>query len=197
MPQTIQCVHCGKRFNKRMRHCPHCGGEHKKKITVQEARCPRCNYPLEIHRYAETELDICPKCSGLWLDTDEFNRLTLERNVYADETIPYEYSRKPLPQEKEYLPCVRCGSLMFRKNFKRISGVLIDVCGDHGIWLDAGELEQIRLFIANGGLEKYRDRQIMRNKEEIESLARRLKHVEFTQKVLHFWNIKYWLFKNI
>jgi len=197
MQQTIQCVHCGKKISKRIRYCPNCGGENKKEMTIQDPLCPRCKCPLEIYKYRKTELDICPQCSGLWLDAGEFKRLATEREAYADESIPYEYQKKPLPEEKGYLPCVRCGSLMIRKNFKRISGVLIDTCRDHGIWLDAGELEQIRCFIANGGLEEYQDKQIMRNREEIESLAWKLKDVAFVQKVLHFWNIKYWLFKNV
>ena len=197
MSETVQCIHCGKPLSKKIRYCPHCGGANKKEVTIQEPVCPRCKCPLEIHRFRENELDICPKCSGLWIDAGEFKRLASERDVYSDETIPNEYVRKGLPQEKEYLPCVRCGSLMIRRNFKKISGVLIDLCRDHGIWLDAGELEQIRCFIANGGLEEYQDRELVRNREAIQYVANSVKNVEFLQKVLHFWNIKYWLFRNV
>lgn len=34
-----------------------------------------------------------------------------------------------------FIPCVRCGKKMNRKNFGRISGVIIDECGKHGVWL--------------------------------------------------------------
>ena len=40
---------------------------------------------------------------------------------------------------------------MQRKNFRKSSGVILDVCGAHGTWLDADELEQIAGFILSGG----------------------------------------------
>ncbi|MEJ2032881.1 MAG: zf-TFIIB domain-containing protein [Deltaproteobacteria bacterium] len=75
--------------------------------------------------------------------------------------------RPSLDNESEYFKCARCEAVMVRRNFRRISGVLIDVCRDHGVWLDAGELEQIRCFIANGGLDKSQDREIQKNSIEI------------------------------
>jgi len=82
---------------------------------------------------------------------------------------------------------------MPRKNFRRISGVLIDVCRDHGVWLDAGELEQIRCFIANGGLERSQDKEILENRMELKSLAERVADVQTMQKILHRWDIRRWL----
>jgi Zn-finger nucleic acid-binding protein len=52
---------------------------------------------------------------------------------------------------------------MNRKNFAKISGVIIDECKPHGIWLDGGELELIRTFIADGGLERAQNKQIEKN----------------------------------
>ena len=92
------------------------------------------------------------------------------------------------------MPCPICGELMPRRNFRRISGVLIDICRDHGIWLDPGELEQIRCFIANGGTEKYLEKEIITNKLKLQSLATRVSDVEFMQKLLHHWNLKRWMF---
>jgi hypothetical protein len=40
---------------------------------------------------------------------------------------------------------------MLRRNFRKSSGVILDVCGEHGSWLDADELEQITGFILSGG----------------------------------------------
>ena len=110
------------------------------------------------------------------------------------ETIPYDFHRKPLLHEKGYLPCPMCDSLMVRRNFKKISGVIIDICRDHGVWLEAGELQQIRCFVANGGLDEYQDREIVLNQEAIKSLDTRLSDVEFMQKALHHWKFKRWMF---
>ena len=77
-----------------------------------------------------------------------------------------------------------------RKNFGKISGVIIDRCGKHGVWLDAGELEKIQHFIADGGLDKSRDREIEKNKMAIKEVALTANENKFTQRVLHFWNFK-------
>jgi Zn-finger nucleic acid-binding protein len=59
---------------------------------------------------------------------------------------------------------------MNRINFSRVSGTVIDVCKGHGVFLDAGELHQIVLFLQSGGLDRARQQQIEDLKEEQERL---------------------------
>lgn len=165
-------------------------------MVPRNAVCPRCEVPLEInilHNDRE-ESDICPKCGGLWLDRGKFHRATRKMNVYEHYKEKGEYFRGPTKDPLEYIPCVRCGEIMNRKNFARISGVIIDECGDHGVWLDPDELEKIRHFIADGGLDRSRDRDIENVKIELKELATKVKQVAFTQKLIHYWNPKRWLF---
>jgi len=192
---TQACHFCHKHFNVKIRCCPFCGGEHKKPALHKSPSCPRCRKTLAHFEYRKTILEHCLSCEGVWLDTQEFNQLTSEREIYTDDSIPYVYHRQPLPDDKGYLACPLCNTMMMRKNFRTISGVLIDQCRDHGIWLDAGELDQIRCFIANGGLDQSQDKKIMKNTEEIDFVAHKVKNIEYMQKRLHFWNFKYWLFK--
>ncbi|MBT4485351.1 MAG: hypothetical protein HOC71_16920 [Candidatus Latescibacteria bacterium] len=194
MKESIICIHCGKSFSAQMRQCPFCGSEHIKESIKENPVCPRCGIILEHYDYRGNDIDLCPECSGLWLDNREFKKLTSERDVFKDDSLPYEYIKKPLPHEDTYLKCPMCETLMVRRNFRKISGILIDVCRDHGIWLDAGELEQIRCFIANGGLAEHHDKEIFMNREAIESLDTRLNDAEFMQKLLHHWNFKRWMF---
>ncbi len=42
---------------------------------------------------------------------------------------------------------------MNRRNFGRHSGVIVDICGSHGIWFDAQELAQVVRWVRSGGLE--------------------------------------------
>ena len=58
---------------------------------------------------------------------------------------------------------------MVRKNFGGSSGVIIDVCRGHGIWLDHRELERILDFVHRGGLMRAREREVA----ELESRAAR------------------------
>ena len=81
------------------------------------------------------------------------------------------------------------------KNFKGISGVIIDICRLHGVWMDAGELEQIRSFVANVDYDAYQDTKTNLNNEEIKSLERQLRDVELVQRATQLWNLKYWMYK--
>jgi len=73
---------------------------------------------------------------------------------------------------------------------------MYDECRDHGVWLDAGEINLIRAFIASGGLDKAQDREIFKNSQDIQSLASQVSEVRLLQKILHKWDFKRWLFQN-
>lgn len=194
MSETRTCGSCGKEVNAVYRVCPFCAAHLGEGGSFLPPSCPRCGTPLELFRQHGEEYDLCPRCGGLWLDRSEFRRATRESNVHRMETPPGDYQREGLEDPGAYLPCVRCGALMNRKNFGRISGVLIDECVRHGVWLDAGELEKIRHFIADGGLERSQDRELERNRVELRRLATKVDQTAFTHKLIHFWNPRRWLF---
>ncbi len=196
MPKTKKCVHCGKDINVRYTVCPICGGHIREELNPLPPTCPRCKEPLNLYMGDDgQEYDICPKCNGMWLDREEFYVATRRYATQKQSKYKGEYLKPPDRGLLEYIPCVRCGKLMNRKNFKRISGVIIDECKRHGVWLDAGELEKIRHFIADGGLEKAMEKEIERNRQRVRELATRVDQTAFTQKVIHFWNFKRWLFR--
>ena len=195
--KTKECNHCGKRINVSSRNCPFCAGRAKDPLEPRAALCPRCEVSLKdevIFEDDHGEADICPQCGGLWLDRAEFHRATRKVNAYTYNKREGEYLRGPIKDSLEYIPCVRCGKKMNRKNFARISGVIIDECRSHGLWLDADELEKIRHFIADDGLERSRDREIENVRMELKDLATTVKQVAFTQRLIHYWNPKRWLF---
>jgi Zn-finger nucleic acid-binding protein len=45
---------------------------------------------------------------------------------------------------------------MNRTNFGHRSGIVIDVCKSHGVWLEHNELRRVLNFIDSGGLERSR-----------------------------------------
>jgi len=189
----IKCHHCKEYFNSKMKQCPFCGSNKVENIS-KDAKCPQCNCLMDQEDYRGAEIDSCPQCNGIWLDTDEFKYLTSERDTYTDNSIPFRYDKRMDTESRGYVPCVRCDRLMSKRNFRRISGVVIDICGDHGVWLDAGELEQIRCFIANGGLDESQDKYILENKEKIADVAREVKDTKSLIKKMHRWNYKRILF---
>ena len=194
MYETKICIYCGKDINTALMICPFCGGHIKDQTEDIPPCCPRCKKPLATHTQNNEKYELCPDCGGLWLDRGEFHRTTRESDVYKDESLNDEYVRKPAQDTVTNVQCVRCGKIMNRKNFAKISGVIIDECGNHGVWLDAGELDKIRHFIADGGLERVQDREIEKNRVEIERLAIKVDQTAFIQRLLNFWNFKRWLF---
>jgi len=187
---------CGKECNADMYECPFCGA--KQKDSAEPGACPVCMVPLQKACVRETSIYVCPTCRGMWTGADEFNFLVSERDVYADPSVSHSYEKKPLAADtpkRPYIPCPVCKQLMARKNFKHISGVLIDVCMKHGVWLDAGELSRIRDFIANVDYSEHLETSIELNKDEIGSLRRQLKHAELVQVAMHGMKLKYWLYK--
>ncbi|GDX78966.1 hypothetical protein LBMAG42_07770 [Deltaproteobacteria bacterium] len=106
--------------------------------------CPRCRLPLR----AEAGVDLCDQCGGVWFDRGE-----LEAAIEAAPPQGAVPAARPEPAVR-YLPCPRCTTLMNRKAYERISGVTLDHCNAHGVWLDAGELDRILAFEAGDGRER-------------------------------------------
>ena len=114
----------------------------------------------------------CQRCGGVWVD-----RATLDVMVESaaqqgagDGRAPAVHRRELSMQTKfVYRSCSVCGHTMQRRNFARISGVIVDECRIHGTFFDAGELEDVLAFVRSGGLLLARRRET----EELEREARR------------------------
>lgn len=194
MTELVKCPQCGKDVNPGSAICPFCGGRVGDEKSASPPKCPRCQIPLELKKEGAVDIHACPRCSGLWIAPGEFDILTAESTVYKEGQLKEQYSRPPLPQKIEYLPCASCGKLMVRKNYAHISGLIVEECGRHGIWLENGELEKIRQFVLDGGLEKEQFREMEKNRAELAEVAQKADDTAFTQKLIHFWNWKRWFF---
>ena len=120
----------------------------KKESGNKEIECPKCWVTL---RQEDVEvfgpnivIDRCPKCSGIWLDQGELNKLLRDRKLS-------NYLTKHIgTQSKSQLVCPRCGWLM---DIETAEDVEIDVCLKcGGVWLDCGELEKLK-GISKAGFE--------------------------------------------
>jgi Zn-finger nucleic acid-binding protein len=103
--------------------------------------CVKCNSILDKATFEGLEVDLCPKCGGLWLDRGEITRaaklpaaeLTRLRSLLSGKGGP-----PPIPTENK-APCPSCpGSLAE----VMLGSVHVDYCNKcHGLFLDKGELE--------------------------------------------------------
>lgn len=158
------------------RFCARCGAEASRELIEEETplKCPRCREPMQALKLGATAARECGACGGLWLDPESLQQLSDSREQHSD-IVAMLAARVPSvatpPDVVRYIPCPQCEKLMNRKNFAQSSGVVLDVCAKHGIWLDRGELERVLGFVASGGLARARAREHERLIEEQRRLA--------------------------
>jgi Zn-finger nucleic acid-binding protein len=64
---------------------------------------------------------------------------------------PRNKGANPREQRVLYRKCPVCEAFMRRSNYRKTSGVIIDICNEHGTWLDVDELEAIAGYVISGG----------------------------------------------
>jgi Zn-finger nucleic acid-binding protein len=157
------------------RFCARCGAEATRE-HVEEAtamNCPRCGESLQALRLGAMPAHECAACGGVWLDPGTFQKLCDDRDEHAGVASVLEgrMPTKPVtPDAVKYLFCPQCKKLMNRVNFAHTSGVITDVCKEHGVWLDRGELQRVMAFVEHGGLAAMRQHQI----DQLDDERRRL-----------------------
>ena len=108
--------------------------------SERKYECHRCWVPLEkkeVETYGRNIIiDVCPKCSGIWLDKNELGKILKDKKLanYLTKHIGTK-SRSPMV-------CPRCGMTM---DIEKADDVEVDVCLNcGGVWLDKGELEKLK-----------------------------------------------------
>jgi Zn-finger nucleic acid-binding protein len=156
-------------------HCPRCGSTAQRAEATELAvrSCPRCRVDMASITLGLTTLRECSQCSGLWVDVPTFEQISADRERQAavlGAVSTATSAKGPTQNGATYIPCPECKQLMNRMNFARCSGVIVDLCKQHGIWFDRDELRLVVEFIMGGGLEKSRTRE----KEDLADERRRL-----------------------
>jgi Zn-finger nucleic acid-binding protein len=117
--------------------------------TGQESfamNCPACAAPLESLPLEGMSVDICRHgCGGIFFDNFELARVDQSHEKLGDALATLE-SHPAAVVVREKRPCPKCmGFTMLQHKFSREKPVLVDECPNcAGIWLDGGELAEIR-----------------------------------------------------
>ena len=169
--KTVACPACLGLMFLGSKFCDHCGRKAQSVETFPDDKvgdCPRCKRPLESLRIEATAVRECTHCGGFWTSAETFESICADKeqqsavlgfiNTQSFETRP--------SSAVSYVPCPECKQLMNRSNFARSSGVIIDLCKQHGVWFDAEELPKILEFIDKGGLVRSREKQKIALEEE-------------------------------
>ena len=93
-------------------------------------------------------LEHCPQCDGVFMSEELLEEVV---EYYKDSATLSNQQRRQFvidnPRDNRkamgYYPCPICSERMQPFNYKRRSGVILELCEADGIWLDGGELFQI------------------------------------------------------
>lgn len=168
---SIICEYCKTRNDTDLR-----GLHHFTTHATESARtCPRCAISLrtiDLKINGTFLIERCDRCLGLFFDPAE-----LEALLEATVSNVYDINRSrlddinnrmsPADNPVTYIKCPVCSKLMNRINFGTKSGVIVDRCRDHGVWLDGGELRHLFEWMKAGGqlLTQEREEQLRKEKE--------------------------------
>jgi Zn-finger nucleic acid-binding protein len=141
--------------------CSQCGAplEPEPELVPTELICPRGCGGLSV----VADICECPRCGGIFVSNEALGELVMRHRDHVGTTI-----RPPeLPADHvTYIPCPKCNVRMNRTVFGKSSGVIVDVCKQHGTWFDARELTASLAFIERGGLQLVEKREAERKARE-------------------------------
>jgi Zn-finger nucleic acid-binding protein len=172
--KTVNCPNCFAATPADGRFCVRCSrpvkGMVREDMILEDRLCPRCNIGMRAKHIGEFSLIGCDKCGGVFVPHDVFEMMQEKRDSVVFDAIAPPKGQVDAGSNASYVRCPVCKQLINRVNFARISGVLVDVCRDHGIWFDGGEIEKVMDFVAHGGLQRAKAVDVERLKAEEELL---------------------------
>jgi Zn-finger nucleic acid-binding protein len=182
-----------------MTFCPFCGVRQDVNLrqihfrdlgTDASLPCPHCETPLDVIEF-ETEpkvrIERCTTCFGTFFNPGELETLLDAQTnplVWLDPTQLNQIA-EDFRQDRDnivYHRCPMCAERMSHLNFGGRSGVIVDRCGTHGLWLEGSELRRLTEWWRAGGKLLYQQHEEERVKRLYAPLAenRRLSPVKST-----------------
>lgn len=170
LANTNLCRYCGTRNDVDLH-----GKHHFVTIDCESERnCPHCAVALHTiglnldDGLGEFMIERCEHCFGLFFDPGEVERLLKSSvsNVFnINQALLHNINSERYQahsKKVKYIKCPVCDAFMRRINYGHRSGVVIDRCNAHGIWLDNGEITHLMEWKKAGGLllheQKSRDK---------------------------------------
>lgn len=169
-PDSIRCDYCGSRNDIDLKGIHY----HTTHEIESERICPRCDTRLrtiDLKAGGRFLIERCDECLGLFFDPGELEAL-LEASVSNVFVInrsrldTINTAKRSGDYGVSYIRCPSCSKFMNRINFGTRSGVIVDRCTDHGVWLDGGELRHLLEWMKAGGKLLQQERQEQIKKEE-------------------------------
>lgn len=181
-PNSSKCKYCGS-LNDTDLSGVHYFTTHE---SESERICPRCNITLktiDLHIKGKFYIERCDVCFGLFFDPNELESLleATVSNVFSINRELLADIKKTIRIDEKaafYIKCPICDKIMNRVNFGTNSGVIIDRCKEHGVWLDNGELKHLFEWMKAGGKLLQIEKNEEQRRIEMRELEREKRRIE-------------------
>ena len=177
------CPCCFTRISSKSKFCHSCATPiiaDQDEFEDTELKCPSCDDSLLHSRKMQDHsftLKECNQCAGIWISAKIFKLLEKKAQAQAASGIHQENIEQISNSAKEnsnptkyYRKCPECEIMMHRKNYAKSSGIVVDVCSDHGIWFDIHELDEILNFIRSGELLRHHQKTSRKAQQQLNKI---------------------------
>jgi len=152
---TNICLYCRTRNDIDLQH----RYDYSKHSHESDRTCPHCDIPLHtinLNIDGGFYIERCDQCFGLFFDPGEIESLMEHSvspvfNINDQQITNISNERYQKHKKVKYVKCPVCRTFMKRTIYGHRSGVVIDQCKEHGIWLDSGEITQLLEWKKAGG----------------------------------------------
>jgi len=176
----MKCASCGGALEPSSSVCPFCGVRNDVDLRGVDFHdlgvdgnlpCPDCQTPLGVIEFQadpKVRVERCPACLGLFFNPGELETI-LNDNTNSSVWLDKEGLRQVAAEygfhnEVVYLKCPFCAERMSQINFGGTSGVVLDQCGSHGVWVQSTELRRLMEWWRVGGKLLYQQNEAERAK---------------------------------
>lgn len=182
----MKCLHCGGRLTGDLSLCPSCGVRtridlrqvnHRDLGKTGQMTCPTCPGAelrvVEFDTQPTVRVENCASCCGIFFNPGELEAVlssethpTIWMDPIRIDAIAENYGSRG---DVLYRKCPTCRNIMNRVNFGGRSGVIVDHCSRHGMWLDSGELLRLLEWWHAGGKHLHQANELEKAKRQTSS----------------------------
>jgi len=160
----MNCIFCNAPMPVSGLVCEYCGKRNPLNIRAFQAHevltepshpsldCPLCKSTMQQINVGIVEdiiIHHCKGCDGVFIAEEDLQQ-TIKHHVGVVQVIDHkilrfilDHPRHEKSTDQAYKACPVCQERMRKLTYASVSGVLIDRCTEHGVWLDSGELQQL------------------------------------------------------
>jgi Zn-finger nucleic acid-binding protein len=174
-----------------MTFCPFCGVRQEVNLrdihfrdlgTDAALPCPHCETALDVIEFdtePEMRIERCTTCFGMFFNPGELEALLDARTNPLVWLDPVQLNRIAMDYGNDhkviYRKCPMCSERMSHLHFGGNSGVILDRCGTHGVWLEGSELKRLTEWWRAGGkliYQQHEAERVKRLRAPLEELRR-------------------------